>query len=512
MGFPKHGSSRRWTRKNESEKNTVSPLISHCKISADISVNLRLDDAHSSDEISEAHVRSESEPIETPRSLQSIESELDEWPPWLPAFTYGEECTLDQEIKYLFELLQLTDAEHRRRQRTATKVTTAITEKWPTAKVLLYGSYPCGLCLPHGDIDLTICGIPLSPNEGLQGAKDVLELAGFWCHPILSARVPVLKLLDKVTGIQVDVTWAETDSPVVSEVVSLINNLLAGYPSARPLILLIKSLLQQHNLQEPRDGGLGSLAVTVLVLAYLKCHVGNLSSEGSTPSPLPSFHTKCHCSDPSNLGDLLVDFLCFYGHHFDTLHYYVSVSQECPFIHLTTAGRPHDVVYFDSTGMHSVLVIQDPTIPSNNLSALCKEWGSIFKLFQTCFSSLCNALHTHVPHRLNSILAALEPLQERRLLKDREPLWQQRAATQSSPPSESPVQPQLPLLPIWNGTCEALESTLTAFPVRVPTLSGEQRAFHVGQLWNSLSFSERQALQCGMLPACVGGEVMWTHI
>eukprot|EP00667_Euglena_gracilis_P005377 EG_transcript_5417 len=343
--------------------------------------------------------------------------------PWVPANCAN--YTLHQEILWFTELLRLTKHERHTRSRMIQKIKTEITKKWRDAKVKDYGSFAYGLSLPHGDVDLSVHGVPLKAHVGLDEAGKHLGRCAISCR-LIRARVPVLKLRDRILGIEGDLTWCSPDAKIdAAASVPTVQELLSQYPAAPPLILVVKMLLKQHALHETREwGGLSSIAVTLLVIAFLKVHV-QVGPEW--PVHKPPWHAECYCENPADLGDLLLDFFVFYGEHFPYMEKFVSVHP-VPKYGLFPPLKPEDSriivpkdcgALFDHHGLTRVLVVQDPVMATNNLAAVCRETSLILKLFTDLFKALQHQRKKNSgASLLNVVVSADEALWERRQLLD----------------------------------------------------------------------------------------------
>ena len=69
-----------------------------------------------------------------------------------------------------------------------------------------YGSFAYDLSLPHGDVDLSVHGVKVQPLVGLEAIAKQLRRHSISCR-LIRARVPVLKLRDRILGIEGDLTW-----------------------------------------------------------------------------------------------------------------------------------------------------------------------------------------------------------------------------------------------------------------------------------------------------------------
>ena len=78
-------------------------------------------------------------------------------------------------------------------------------------------------------------------------------------------KVPIIKLQDRETGINVDISFNRTNGIYC---VKLVKHLQKKFPELRPLLLVLKTFLKSRNLNEPYHGGVGSFLLTMLVVSY----------------------------------------------------------------------------------------------------------------------------------------------------------------------------------------------------------------------------------------------------
>ena len=116
---------------------------------------------------------------------------------------------------------------------------------------------------------------------------------------IASAKVPIIKFIDRVTAIKVDVSF-ENDTGLVANETFLVWK--RQYPAMPVLVAIIKQFLMMRGLNEVQFGGLGGFSVTCLVVSLLqnmpRVQNGSLVAE-------------------KNLGEVLIEFLDFYGNRID---------------------------------------------------------------------------------------------------------------------------------------------------------------------------------------------------
>lgn len=142
----------------------------------------------------------------------------------------------------------------------------------------------------------------------------------------------------------------------------------------------------------------------------------------------------------ANVGEVIIDFFRFYGLEFDYLANYVTIAGDFPEIYAKIAC-PQPTVCFDGTGMHTVIVIQDPINPENNLASSCRETRNIIQLFSKSHAALTSGDGTRSgPSMLSLILSAEEWLWERMKLQEIEScLSMPSTISTKEPPQLSPM-------------------------------------------------------------------------
>lgn len=181
------------------------------------------------------------------------------------------------------------------------RVSKAVKSLWPSAKVDVFGSYKTDLYLPACDIDLVVFGKWLT--RPLYTLKDMLVREGIASESsvkvIDSARVPIIKFVDVLTKVKVDIAFNTTNGIYGAEQT---NVFLDKYKNAKPLILVLKQFLCQRDLNEVFTGGVSSYGVVLMVLSFLQLHPRGDGDHQNV-----------------NLGVLLIEFFELYGNNFNYL-------------------------------------------------------------------------------------------------------------------------------------------------------------------------------------------------
>lgn len=193
----------------------------------------------------------------------------------------------------------------------------------------VFGSYTTQLFLPLSDIDMVVLGVdPVRGN--LRSLASALVRAKVCPYPqvIDKAKVPIVKFVDTRTGIQVDVSFNQENGVHNTAVV---NNYLKEFDALKPLVMVLKYYMKSRDLQEPYTGGIGSYALTLMVVSFLQVrNLSNISIFLSFKSSNIIFDTlqqQAHYESgkpETNLGYLLIDFFDFYGYAFN--YYTTGIS------------------------------------------------------------------------------------------------------------------------------------------------------------------------------------------
>ncbi|KAM5554988.1 hypothetical protein ABKV19_023091 [Rosa sericea] len=172
----------------------------------------------------------------------------------------------------IFESLIPTEEEKAKQKQLLTLLENIICKEWPEARLYIYGS--CGnsfgvsksdidLCLAIGEEDINKSEILLRLADLLQ--SDNLENV----QALTRARVPIVKLMDPVTGISCDIC--------INNVLAVVNTkLLRDYANIdarlRQLAFIVKHWAKSRGVNETYHGTLSSYAGDLLFFpAYREC-------------------------------------------------------------------------------------------------------------------------------------------------------------------------------------------------------------------------------------------------
>ncbi|CAM6092476.1 unnamed protein product [Calypogeia fissa] len=204
-------------------------------------------------------------------------------------------------------------------------VRSSVKQLWPEADVEVFGSFATGLCLHHSDVDVVVVDAPppeeVLGNPSLSGARLLTPLIralasalkeNDWCeglNTIETASMPVIKLrccpiaegVPASSPVAIDITIGGKRSesfagirqtsvqkegnptkPVNHRFEAARNahngaaarefviERLRQLPALAPLVLLLKAFLRCRSLNDVYSGGLGSFALTLMLVFYLE--------------------------------------------------------------------------------------------------------------------------------------------------------------------------------------------------------------------------------------------------
>ena len=174
---------------------------------------------------------------------------------------------------------------------------------YPSATVQVFGSYETKLYLPSSDLDIVVQDASLRIPDCLFTLAQVFETEGFAekIEVIDKARVPIIKLVEKRARIPIDISFNMDSGPESAELIKTVLQDTYLGETIRSLMLLLKQFLTQRYMNEVYLGGLGSYALVLMIITFLKIH--------------PLVQSK-QLNLSQNLGILFLEFLDYYGHQF----------------------------------------------------------------------------------------------------------------------------------------------------------------------------------------------------
>lgn len=155
---------------------------------------------------------------------------------------------LHNEILNCCEYIAPSVHEMNQRDVVLSEVSEVIHALWPTAVVSVFGSQMTKILTPTSDLDLVIMGVPENkrdPSDMYFKLTEKLREGSLvsYCEAITNAKVPIVKLDHRKTGISVDIC-INNDSGIRTG--KLIRKYVREYPPLRPMVLILKLFLVRN--------------------------------------------------------------------------------------------------------------------------------------------------------------------------------------------------------------------------------------------------------------------------
>ncbi|KAK4201522.1 putative Poly(A) RNA polymerase protein [Triangularia verruculosa] len=281
---------------------------------------------------------------------------------------------LHKEIVDFYDYIKPREFEHHLRHDLVQRMRSFCRRYWRDSDMQPFGSFPSGLYLPTGDMDMVMVS-----NSYLQGGaakyhmkKHLWQFKSFllkegvaWeddVEVITKAKVPLAKFVDQKTGLKVDISFENSTGITAIETFLAWKDIYPGMPA---LVTLIKHFLLMRGLNEPVNGGIGGFSVICLVVSMLQM--------------MPE--VQCGAMDTRHhLGDLLMHFFDLYGNKFDYQN--IAIRLDPPgYVKKTQVGS---FAYKN----YDRLSIIDPNNEENDISGGSSNTGHIFSIFSRAHDDL----------------------------------------------------------------------------------------------------------------------------
>lgn len=311
---------------------------------------------------------------------------------------FAEDADLDslhQEILDFYNWVKPQDFEQEIREELISRLQKTFSKLDPRCRLHSFGSFAAGLYLPTGDMDLVLMTYASGPSRFASNPRSLfwfihsaLDREGIAVRgslqPIAKAKVPIIKFVDALTGLKVDLSF-NNDTGIVAN--NTFHEWKAQYPSMPILVSLIKQYLLIRGLNDVAFGGLGGFSTICLVTSLIQHQL--------PVGPIP------------NLGQLLLSFFYFYGYVFNKKE--IAIRLEPPgfvrkvrlsILISSSLTTPKDLYtpFFHNNDKENRLSIVDPNKADNNISGGTAEIDLVFK----CFSQAYKDLQARMIERENS--------------------------------------------------------------------------------------------------------------
>jgi predicted nucleotidyltransferase len=173
--------------------------------------------------------------------------------PWLAyGYQYDKRAPpfvrLHNEILTCCEYIAPSLHEMKQREIVLAEITDIIQSLWPKSTVQVFGSQMTKILTPTSDLDLVVMGVVENKRDStevyLQLAEKIKDSGAVsYVEAIVNAKVPIVKLDHRKTGIAVDIC-INNDSGLRTG--RLIRQFVREYPPLRPMVLVLKIFLVRY--------------------------------------------------------------------------------------------------------------------------------------------------------------------------------------------------------------------------------------------------------------------------
>lgn len=296
---------------------------------------------------------------------------------------------LHEEIMDFVRFMSPTEDEMRRRDALIAEMRQLVGDLWDGATLETFGSHHTQMFLPKSDIDMVIFGVAdgTGPLFELAQRLEELDMVSY-LEVIDKARIPIVKLVHKDSGIHVDVSFNIAGGLATAD---LVRHYMRLFPAFRPLTLLLKYFLAQRGLNETFAGGIGSFLLQMMVVSFLQHYRRSLASKHDDPKF-------------NNLGQLLLGFFTLYGRDFNYSELGISVRNGGSYFY------KEDRSWYDG-GRPFLIAMENPNEPSLDIGKNSYEIRTVKRAFEYARQVLLNEIHRRGQfHSLSgSILGTIIP-------------------------------------------------------------------------------------------------------
>ncbi len=243
-----------------------------------------------------------------------------------------------------------------------------VNEVSPNYKVNLYGSYCTGLCLPWSDIDTVITCESGQTDEYFLNRLYYKLTNKPWVREhkyIENTAIPIIKLIsnDKF-NFHIDIS-EESEKHFGLKTVKLVQSYLEAYSVLKPIILALKTLLNNGNLNNPYTGGLSSYGLILMVVSFIQSEIDN---------------EKYNEKSPNILGETFLNVLGHYGIFFDYNNYVIITYP----VDDTNDISDRDNSFSFVPNSHELIIV-DPLNKQNNVAKSTFQFMNIKMGFLIAF-------------------------------------------------------------------------------------------------------------------------------
>ena len=254
----------------------------------------------------------------------------------------------------------------------------AVNECFQDYEVHLYGSHATNLCLPWSDLDVVLISKNNNNNQLSLDSKHLLlsKLNDYLKHQpwikevnyISSANIPIVKIIsiEKYNNKPIDIS-IQDEKHFGLKCVDLVKKYMNKYECLKPLVLALKNILKQANLNDPYKGGMSSYGLILMIVSFLQ----QKENSGIDIS-----------LNDNNIGQLFFDFIHYYGTEFQFNKSIIYIKNNINTI------NDIDELKYQNIQHTSGLIIIDPLNINNNVAKSCYHFLGVKMAFIISLSAI----------------------------------------------------------------------------------------------------------------------------
>lgn len=236
--------------------------------------------------------------------------------------------------------------------------------------VQLYGSFATGLCLPWSDLDVVLVyngKTPIQASAFLTRLYSALGMCS-WCKERKYSDNTSISSISLFTSaefgnIRVDMTINDEKNYGL-KCVELIKSYLTEYVVLEPLILALKTILKNANLNNPYTGGLSSYGLILMVVSFIQSKMDEKFQD-----------------QEDLIGKTFYGFLGHYGVFFDYNKYVILTY---PINDLNKESIDQDSNLNFGQNLHELIIV-DPLNKQNNVAKKTYQFMNLKMAFMIAF-------------------------------------------------------------------------------------------------------------------------------
>ncbi|CAD8121232.1 unnamed protein product [Paramecium sonneborni] len=177
---------------------------------------------------------------------------------------------LHNEMMEFFDYISPSDSEHKRRITAYMRVEKYLQDLAPEAQIESFDTFKTRMYLPNADIDIVMIETSCTQKQLYKkvAAQMIKQTNKFEnVNLIANAKVPIIKFIDVESQYHFDLSFNQLDA---LKQIEELEKAFEIYPELKILLMTLKCMLRQRDLNETYSGGVGSFLLFQMILTFLR--------------------------------------------------------------------------------------------------------------------------------------------------------------------------------------------------------------------------------------------------